>query len=190
MDRDGWTCHICGEEAPRELRGTMRWNAPELDHIIPLSAGGSHTVAISLGETAVRNLAGKATGSISLGNLYGKTAGTTIIVTEGSYTDGGKVPFVYAGYAGTGAIATYPFGSISPTTYKGVFIKAIYNVIGSTQIQIPGNIIGVAGFLTTMIVNTCAGYRATGWTASPCDPWHLCHAGPGAASGRCRYRRP
>ena len=34
---------ICGEDAPRELRGTMRWNAPELDHIIPLSAGGSHT---------------------------------------------------------------------------------------------------------------------------------------------------
>lgn len=43
MERDGWTCHICGEDAPRELRGTMRWNAPELDHIIPLSAGGSHT---------------------------------------------------------------------------------------------------------------------------------------------------
>ncbi len=43
MERDGWTCHICGEEAPRELRGTMRWNAPELDHIIPLSAGGPHT---------------------------------------------------------------------------------------------------------------------------------------------------
>ncbi len=44
MERDGWTCHICGEEAPRELRGTMRWNAPELDHIIPLSAGGAHTL--------------------------------------------------------------------------------------------------------------------------------------------------
>lgn len=43
MERDGWTCHICGEEAPRALRGTMRWNAPELDHIIPLAAGGSHT---------------------------------------------------------------------------------------------------------------------------------------------------
>jgi len=43
MERDAWTCHICGVEAPRELRGTMRWNAPELDHIIPLAAGGSHT---------------------------------------------------------------------------------------------------------------------------------------------------
>lgn len=43
MERDGWVCHICGEEAPRSLRGTMRWNAPELDHIVPLSAGGSHT---------------------------------------------------------------------------------------------------------------------------------------------------
>lgn len=43
LERDGWICHICGEEAPRELRGTMRWNAPEVDHIIPLAAGGTHT---------------------------------------------------------------------------------------------------------------------------------------------------
>ena len=43
LERDRWICHICGEEAPRELRGTMRWNAPEVDHIIPLAAGGTHT---------------------------------------------------------------------------------------------------------------------------------------------------
>ncbi len=146
---------------------TLPASGPISISAVNVELGRSSTAAISLGETAVRNLAGKATGSISLGNLYGKTAGTTIIVTEGSYTDGGKVPFVYAGYAGTGAIATYPFGSISPTTYKGVFIKAIYNVIGSTQIQFPGNIIGVAGFLTTMIVNgTDLGAATTGFDST------------------------
>jgi len=44
MERDGWRCHICGEAAPRELRGSMAWNAPELDHVIALAAGGTHTL--------------------------------------------------------------------------------------------------------------------------------------------------
>jgi len=43
LDRDNWHCRICGKSTPRELRGTIKSNAPELDHIIPLSRGGSHT---------------------------------------------------------------------------------------------------------------------------------------------------
>lgn len=134
---------------------------------VNVELGRSSGAAISLGETAVRNMAGVASGAIALSNLYGKSLGTTIIVTEGSYSEGGKVPFVYAGYAGTGAIATYPFGSISPTTYKGVFIRAIYNVIGSTQVQFPGNLIGISGFLTTLIVNgTDLGAVTTGYDST------------------------
>ena len=41
--RDGWTCQICGDKTPRKLRGTYDDKAPELDHIIPLAAGGPHT---------------------------------------------------------------------------------------------------------------------------------------------------
>lgn len=41
--RDKWTCHLCGCKTPAELRGTYEPNAPELDHIIPLAAGGTHT---------------------------------------------------------------------------------------------------------------------------------------------------
>lgn len=41
--RDGWTCQICGAETPRRLRGQMVSRAPELDHIIPLALGGTHT---------------------------------------------------------------------------------------------------------------------------------------------------
>jgi hypothetical protein len=43
LQRDGWTCGICGVDTPRALRGTYARNAPEMDHIIPLSAGGPHT---------------------------------------------------------------------------------------------------------------------------------------------------
>lgn len=41
--RDGWTCQLCGGKTPRRLRGSIDPNAPELDHIIPLAAGGGHT---------------------------------------------------------------------------------------------------------------------------------------------------
>jgi len=41
--RDGWMCQICGITTPRRLRGTIEPNAPEMDHIVPLAAGGSHT---------------------------------------------------------------------------------------------------------------------------------------------------
>lgn len=42
FDRDGWRCQLCGVKTPKSKRGTYAENAPELDHIIPLSKGGSH----------------------------------------------------------------------------------------------------------------------------------------------------
>jgi len=43
FDRDGWRCQICGTKTPKALRGTYKPNAPELDHIVPISKGGSHS---------------------------------------------------------------------------------------------------------------------------------------------------
>lgn len=43
FDRDGWRCQMCFVKTPRRLRGTHHPRAPELDHIIPVSKGGSHT---------------------------------------------------------------------------------------------------------------------------------------------------
>lgn len=40
--RDDWHCYLCGCETPRALRGTNHDNAPELDHVVPLSRGGAH----------------------------------------------------------------------------------------------------------------------------------------------------
>lgn len=45
FERDGWRCHICGKDTPRSRRGSRYPNAPELDHRIPLSKGGSHSYA-------------------------------------------------------------------------------------------------------------------------------------------------
>lgn len=43
LARDGWICQICGIPTPQRLRGTCEPDAPELDHIVALAAGGAHT---------------------------------------------------------------------------------------------------------------------------------------------------
>jgi 5-methylcytosine-specific restriction endonuclease McrA len=48
FERDDWHCHLCGVRTPKKLRGTLDDRAPELDHIVPLAAGGAH----SYGNTA------------------------------------------------------------------------------------------------------------------------------------------
>ena len=45
FERDGWRCHLCRRSTPKRLRGSYAPNAPELDHIVPLSKGGAHTRA-------------------------------------------------------------------------------------------------------------------------------------------------
>ncbi len=45
LDRDGWVCKACGIDTPRSKRGTYDADAPEVDHIIPISKGGRHEYA-------------------------------------------------------------------------------------------------------------------------------------------------
>lgn len=45
FERAGWRCQICGVRTPEKHRGTHRSDAPELDHVIPVSKGGAHTYA-------------------------------------------------------------------------------------------------------------------------------------------------
>jgi len=41
LERDNWTCKLCGVATPKELRGTVHPHAPEVDHIIPRSRDGN-----------------------------------------------------------------------------------------------------------------------------------------------------
>lgn len=43
FQRDGWRCHICRKKLKPADRGTIKPCAPELEHIVPLAAGGTHT---------------------------------------------------------------------------------------------------------------------------------------------------
>lgn len=42
--RDRWICQLCKKPTPKGKRGSWDHDAPELDHIIPIAAGGSHTI--------------------------------------------------------------------------------------------------------------------------------------------------
>lgn len=43
LNRDKWTCQICGIKTPKRLRGSYDDRAPEIDHIIPIAQGGEHS---------------------------------------------------------------------------------------------------------------------------------------------------
>ena len=43
FERDKWRCHLCGVKTLKSKRGTYDDRAPELDHIVALADGGSHT---------------------------------------------------------------------------------------------------------------------------------------------------
>lgn len=43
-ERDGWTCHLCGEPVKRPPWSSELDDAT-IDHLIPVSKGGSHTWA-------------------------------------------------------------------------------------------------------------------------------------------------
>lgn len=43
LDRDRWTCQLCGVRTPKKLRGSFDDRAPEVDHIIPIAQGGEHS---------------------------------------------------------------------------------------------------------------------------------------------------
>lgn|GEM_PF-833463 len=44
LERDGWRCQICGVSTPKSRRGTNHHNAPEIDHVRPISRGGEHSM--------------------------------------------------------------------------------------------------------------------------------------------------
>lgn len=43
FERDSWRCQLCHRKLRPEDRGTTKHTAPELDHVIPLAVGGTHT---------------------------------------------------------------------------------------------------------------------------------------------------
>lgn len=44
LERDGWKCHLCGEQIPRDVEWPDLMY-PTIDHVVPLAEGGEHSYA-------------------------------------------------------------------------------------------------------------------------------------------------
>lgn len=66
-ERDGGRCQICGCSCPQSRRGTKHQNAPEIDHRVPLSKGGSHTYGNT--QLACRKCNARKSNTSSIGQL-------------------------------------------------------------------------------------------------------------------------
>lgn len=67
LERDKWRCQICGRKTPRRKRGTFDDDAPELDHVVPLSMGGEHSRSNT--QCACRRCNQEKSGARALGQL-------------------------------------------------------------------------------------------------------------------------
>ena len=66
FERDKWICHLCKRKTYKDSRGSYHPRAPELEHIVALADGGTHTwgnVACSCRQC------NQAKGSLSIGQL-------------------------------------------------------------------------------------------------------------------------
>lgn len=69
FERDKWRCHLCGCMTAKKYRGTANDKAPELEHIVSLADGGSHTwgnVACSCRKCNIKKGA-RSSGQLGLG---------------------------------------------------------------------------------------------------------------------------
>lgn len=100
--------------------------------------GRSSTAQISLGETAVRNLAGVASGAISMSNLYGKSAGVTF-EPNGSTNSGAPTSLssyeegVAEIYIVASADVTWNWTRSGSTVGTGTVFNASGGTIGTTS---------------------------------------------------------
>ena len=106
--------------------------------------GRSSTAAISLNETAVRKLAGKLSGTISMSDLYGRAAAYTIeyMVVAGGGGGGntaGTDAYEGAGGGGAGGMLTGS-GSVpvEPSTHKAA--QALWGLLQPLQAEVAAGI--------------------------------------------------
>jgi hypothetical protein len=83
---------------------------------VSVELGRAATATTSLGETAVRNMAGVASGAIGMSNLHGKSAMSAVGVPDtGSYSSAG------AGGTATADPSVTVTGGVAPITYLWSF---------------------------------------------------------------------
>jgi hypothetical protein len=102
---------------PLVSSGSISIGGSTTDRSINLELGRSATATSSLGETALRNLAGVSSGAISLSSFYGKSS---LAATLNAYGDGTGI-----------YLSDYYFNSYA--YYAESFVKIVLNSNGTAQ---------------------------------------------------------
>lgn len=132
--------------------------------------GRTATATISLGETAVRNLFGVASGAISMSNGYGKANAFTLVISSNQLNANLRTLAVNAGWNQSSAV--------SATISSGVTVYS--NATGTPALTINGS---WPGGITLVNNGTIAGMGGAGGQGSGYPPGTSIPAGPGGAGG-------
>ena len=118
--------------------------------------GRSSTATISLGETAVRTLAGVASGAISMDNLRGKSNAPAVSFSPDGGTSAGAAVSIYDFGLGGGVVST--------TIECNVDAVWTYTRSGSFGTPTTGSNTATSRSFT--LTNTTTNFRSTTWTVS------------------------
>lgn len=118
--------------------------------------GRSSTANISLGETAVRTLAGVASGAISLSNLYGKSNAPAVSFSPDGGTSAGAAVALYD-YASGGGVASVTISCNTSAVWS-------YTRSGSFGTPTTGSNTDTSRSFT--LSNSTTSFRSSTWTVS------------------------
>lgn len=118
--------------------------------------GRSSTATISLGETAVRTLAGVSSGAIALSNLYGKSNAPAVSFSP----DGGTS----AGAAVT--LSDWASGGMTASVTISCSTDAVWSYTRSGSFGTPTTGSNTATSRSFTLTNTTTSIRSTTWTVS------------------------
>lgn len=130
--------------------------------------GRSSTATISLGETAVRNLAGVASGAISLSNLYGKS--NVSFSPDGGPNAGAPVVLSDWAAGGDGAAVTITCNQTATWTWSRSGESYAFASVASggsdTSISFTLNNFGYTIYESSFAVSATAGGITRWWTVN------------------------
>lgn len=139
--------------------GTMSIGGTTANRSINLELGRSATATSSLGESALRTLAGVSSGAISMSNFYGKSSAETQTVTVGTYYDGtAYIPTTSWGYGQSPAYGSVSDGTLGVAGNNTIELLA-WNNLNFLTLRVAGAA-NNSGW-TTMTVNGTAFSRAS-----------------------------
>ena len=134
--------------------GTMSIGGTTANRSINLELGRSATATSSLGESALRTLAGVSSGAISMSNFYGKSSAETQTVTVGTFYDGtAYIPSTSWGYGQSQGYGSVSDGTLGVVGNANILVLSHNNLVPNVNLTVSGTVAN-SGFTTMTVAGT------------------------------------